>query len=878
MVRRACSTWGSFSGAAADWCARLSGQPTGTVTLVFTDIEGSTRLLEQLGPDRYRDVLSEHRRVLRAAFERYGGYEVDYEGDAFFVAFPDAAAGLAAASEAQAGLAGGSVLVRMGLHTGEPLLDPPKYVGRDVHLAARVMSAGHGGQVLLTHATAGLVDASILDLGEHRFKDFDEPVRVYQLGDERFPPLKTISNTNLPQPASSFVGRDGDVAEIVSLIRGKARLLTLTGPGGSGKTRLAIEAAAELVPEFKAAVLWVGLAALRDPALVVEAIAQTLGAKGEAAVHIGERKLLLLLDNFEQVVDGAPELAALVEACPNLVVLVTSRELLRVRGEVEYQVLPLAEPDAVELFCARARVERSAAVEELCRRLDNMPLALELAAARAALLTVEQILGRLSQRLDLFKGGRDADPRQQTLRATIEWSYELLSVAEQGLFARLAVFVGGCRLEAAEKIAGADLDTLQSLVEKSLLRRTDGRLWMLETIRHYAAQQLEVLGEVSALRLRHAEYYLGLASRIDEELRGPAQDAWMERVGQQHANFAAAMSFYVDQGAAESALRMGAGLARYWARRGAVGEGRTLIEQALRHGAAAPPHVRANALWGAAHLAYMQDDFEHERTLHEEALDLFTEVGDARGKLLSEMELGWIELALGRSADLSPKADEYVSAAQALSDDWLLAFGLQLRGGALAENGEFERARRDYSECVTIFESVGDARSAVAAGASLGWFALLAEEYVQAASLFEETAARAGGDSELLAINGSNLGLAKLFLGNDDQAVDDFAASLIQSAQIGSRRLAAESLLGLAAVAARASLVEAATRLKSISLALHEECHAPLNAVERRLDERFLIPITDRGAADAESAPRPRGLDEVVAHALSVAATIKAER
>jgi len=209
-----------------------------------------------------------------------------------------------------------------------------------------------------------------------------------------------------------------------------------------------------------------------------------------------------------------------------------------VRGTRARRATVKTHDDGVELFCARARVERSAAVEELCRRLDNMPLALELAAARAALLTVEQILGRFSQRLDLFKGGRDADPRQQTLRATIEWSYELLSVAEQGLFARLAVFVGGCRLEAAEEIAGADLDTLQSLVEKSLLRRTDGRLWMLETIRHYAAQQLEVLGEVCALRLRHAEYYLGLASRIDEELRGPAQDAWMERVGQQHANFA----------------------------------------------------------------------------------------------------------------------------------------------------------------------------------------------------------------------------------------------------------------------------------------------------------------------------------------------------
>jgi predicted ATPase len=385
------------------------------------------------------------------------------------------------------------------------------YVGEDVHLAARITAAGHGGQVLVSQATRALVDEELADLGEHRVKDFSEPVWIFQLGEERFPPLKTISNTNLPRPASSFVGRERKVSDVVALVRDGARLVTLTGPGGTGKTRLGIQAAAELVPEFKAGVFWVGLATLRDPALVVETVAQTLGAKGELAAHVGDREMLVLLDNLEQVIEAAPELAELAEACPNLVLLVTSRERMRVRGEVEYQVHPLAEPDAVVLFGARAQVESSVAVVELCRRLDNMPLALELAAARASVLTVEQIVERLSQRLDLFTGGRDADPRQQTLRTTIEWSHDLLSEDERWLFARLAVFAGGCTLDAAEEVVNADIAMLQALVDKSLVRRTGERLWMLETIREYALERLDESPGKEAVERRHTDFFLALA-------------------------------------------------------------------------------------------------------------------------------------------------------------------------------------------------------------------------------------------------------------------------------------------------------------------------------------------------------------------------------
>jgi hypothetical protein len=308
--------------------------PAGTVTLLFTDIEGSTRLIDELGEEAYVRALAEHRRVLRVAFSAHGGVEVDTQGDAFLYVFADPAEALAAADQGQEALTSGEVKARMGLHTGELRLTSEGYAGRELHRAARIAASGHGGQVVLSAATRALVDGELTDLGEHRLKDFSEPVWIFQLGEERFPPLKTISNTNLPRPASSFVGRELEVSEVVELMHDGARLVTLSGSGGSGKTRLAIESAAELVPEFRNGVFWVGLGALRDPALVAETVAQTLGAKHGLAEHIAERELLLLLDNFEQVVEAAPGLGSLLESCPNLRLLVTSRELLRIRGEV----------------------------------------------------------------------------------------------------------------------------------------------------------------------------------------------------------------------------------------------------------------------------------------------------------------------------------------------------------------------------------------------------------------------------------------------------------------------------------------------------------------------------------------------------------------
>ena len=458
--------------------------PTGTVTFLFSDVEGSTKLLRDLGAEAYADALAKHRRIVREACEAEHGVEVDTQGDAFFFAFPSAPGAVTAAQTMTDALAESQIHLRIGLHTGTPLVTDEGYVGDDVHFAARVGASAHGGQVVLSQTTRALVDGLLLtDLGEHRLMDIEGAVPIYQLGDKTFPPLKTVSNTNLPRPASSFVGRERELAEVIASVERGTRLLTLTGPGGSGKTRLALEAAASLVPAYKAGVFWVGLASLREASLVTDEIAQALGANDELAVHIGEREMLLLLDNLEQVIEAAPALSGLVQTCPNLTLFCTSRELLRVQGEVEYAVPPLASSEAVALFCERSGLEPSDEIAELCARLDDLPLAVELAAARTKALSPAQILERLSDRLDLLRGGRDAEARQQTLRATIGWSYDLLEGEEQRVFRALSVFAGGCTLDAAEGVIAADLDTLQSLVEKSLLRFANERYWMLETIR-----------------------------------------------------------------------------------------------------------------------------------------------------------------------------------------------------------------------------------------------------------------------------------------------------------------------------------------------------------------------------------------------------------
>ncbi len=713
--------------------------PTGSVTLLFTDVEGSTRLLNELGAEAYEEALAEHRRLLREAFVRCGGVEVDTQGDAFFYAFSSAAEAIEAADEGQEALSVGPIRVRMGVHTGRPHVGREGYVGEDVHLAARIAAAGHGGQVLVSQATHALVEGELADLGEHRVKDFSEPVWIFQLGTERFPPLKTISNTNLPRPASSFVGREREVSDLVELLQDGARLVTLSGPGGSGKTRLAIESAAELVPEFRNGVFWIGLAALRDPALVVETVAQTLGAKGGLAEHIGERELLLLLDNFEQVVEAASELASLLESCPNLRLLVTSRELLRIRGEVEHPVPPLAQPEAVELFCARSRLEQSEEIAELCRRLDNLPLAVELAAARTSVLSPAQILERLSQRLDLLKGGRDSEARQQTLRATIEWSYGLLGEEERRLFARLSVFAGGCTLEAAAVVADADLDTLQSLVDQSLLRHAGERFWMLETIREFALERLEETGGAADLRHRHSAYFLELGELAKPELKGgPRSSIWFDRLEAEHDNIRAALGDALEHGRADVALRLGGSVWLFWLTRGYWSEGRRWLESALATSMESDPRLRFDALWGAGLLAVWQGDLERGRAAADALLALAAETDSTRARAVGVNTAGLVAIKRGDWDSAAHLHAESARLARELGDSWLLSIAVNNLGFVALSRGEYERARELFEESLSIGRELQDQDLLSRAFTNLGFTTLMLGDVERARSLLRD--------------------------------------------------------------------------------------------------------------------------------------------
>ena len=717
--------------------------PSGTVTFLFTDVEGSTKLLEEIGDEAYDRALVEHRRVVRAASAAHGGVEVDAQGDAFFFAFPSARGAVAAAFDMTKALAPGPIHVRIGLHTGKPRVS----------------------EVDFSKATAELVDASVRDLGEHRLKDIHDPVSIYQLGDGHFPPLKTISNTNLPRPASSFIGRERELAEVLGKLEQGARLLTLTGPGGSGKTRLAIEAAATLVPEYKAGVFWVGLASLRDPALVSEQIAQTLGAKDGLAEHIGERELLLLLDNLEQVIEAAPEFSRLLQACPQLTLLCTSRELLRVQGEVEYGVPPLAGPEAVDLFCARSVLVPSEEISELCARLDNLPLAVELAAARTKALTPAQILERLQQRLDLLKGGRDADPRQQTLRATIAWSYDLLSEEEQRLLRSLSVFAGGCTLDAADEVAGADLDTLQSLVEKSLLRFSGERYWMLETVREFALEQLAASGDHPEIAARHAEYHLALAEEIDMRIQTVEQSQLVERLAQERDNMRAALARYIEH-LDERALRLVLALEHFWMIRDDIREADHWFRSALLVSERDKSAHRAHALRQAGHVALTLDDEERAGALFEEALAVAVAAGSGRDIAASLVTQGHYEAGLQLFREVG--------------DERGVAHALWHRGVAALRRGDFAQARQSLEEALEIYRRLAVASHVAWALKDLGYCALCEGNVAEAAALYREELAIAG---QLASDLGAAEALAGLSLVADRRGDGNVATTLWRAAE-----------------------------------------------------------------------------------------------
>jgi predicted ATPase/class 3 adenylate cyclase len=675
--------------------------PTGTITFLFTDIEGSTRLLQRLG-DRYREVVDEHGRILRDAIASGGGTEIHTEGDSFFAVFRTLAGAFAAVVQAQRALAahpwpeGHSVRVRMGLHTGKGVLGGDDYIGLDVHLAARIAAAGHGGQVLVSEASRALVEhtlpdgASLRDLGRHRLKDIEHPEHLYDLIIDglpaEFPAVRTVDArpTNLPPQRSSFVGRDREVAEVTSLLA-ERRLLTLTGPGGTGKTRLALKVAADHLDRFSDGVFFADLSPIVDSALVPSVIAQALLVREEAgrdlldtlADHLRDRHLLLVLDNSEQVIEAGDAVARLVDVAPRLTVLATSRAPFNVSAEHEYHVPPLAVPDpghvsdvdavtrseAVALFTERAAAIRpgfqitsqnAPAVAEIAARLDGLPLAIELAASRLKVLSPHALLKRLDQRLSLLTGGaRDLPERQRTLRGTIEWSHDLLEPEVQRLFARLGTFNGGWNLESAEVICRQDLhlevlDGLGTLIDHSMVRHgepgdVEPRFTMLDTIREFAIERLASSGEEDDLRRRHAEHFRDLAEEAEHHLTREDRVVWLSRLEGEHDNLRAALDRAERTRDADDGLRTANAIWRFWLQRGHLSEGRGRLERLLSMpGAEARGPVRARALGALGGIAYWQNDYPPMRAAYKEAADIAREVGDAKLLASALLDLSFI--------------------------------------------------------------------------------------------------------------------------------------------------------------------------------------------------------------------------------------------
>ena len=685
----------------------MTALPTGTVTLLFTDIEGSTRLLERLG-DAYVDTLAEHRRALREVFERHGGVEVGTEGDSFFVVFPSATGALAAARDGQDALASGEVRVRMGMHTGEPLIHDGNFVGMDVHRAARVASAGHGGQIVLTEATRMLVGGEgIRDLGIHRLKDIGE-LRLYQSGDEEFPPLRTVGSGNLPSPTTPLVGREAELEALVSIVRDQGtRLVTLVGPGGIGKTRLALALGHALLESFIDGVWFVDLGAITDPERFETSLAVAVGATDELDAHLRDRRSLLILDNFEQLVAAADSVARLLASCPGITCVVTSREPLHLRGERDFPLGPLSEDASIELFRDRARAVSPSSeadndlLARLCDRLDRLPLAIELAAARTGVLDASQLFERLDQRLPLLTGGpRDAPERQRTLRSTIEWSHDLLDEPERRLFARLGVFVGGWSLEAAENVCEADLDTLQALADKSLISLNHGRFRMLETIREFATERLEVSDDGDEIRGRHARYFSDLAARAEPQLISPEQHLWFDRIEIDYDNLRGAFEWLAGTDD-ERGVSLAGNLVFFWYIRGGYASGIEWLDRAVALSEGRRTLVRARAVWGLGFLYAIVGD-DRASALLLESLELARE-GDNASMIARSLDalaiLAFFQNDLSRARVTYEEAIGY---ARAADDRWCLADCLGTLSSIYPLVGEFDGAMEAGTEGLDI--------------------------------------------------------------------------------------------------------------------------------------------------------------------------------
>ncbi|HLW48657.1 MAG TPA: tetratricopeptide repeat protein [bacterium] len=773
--------------------------PSGTVTFLLTDIEGSTRLIHQL-KDAYTDALVECRRIVRAAVEDRGGREVSTGGDAIFAAFTSARDAVSAAITAQRRIlvhpwpGGAAVLLRMGLHTGEADVVNTGYEGLDVHRTARICAAGHGGQILVSEAVRALVNrdlpegVTLRDLGEHRLKDLSHADRLFQVIapdlPAEFPPLRSLDARphNLPLQLTSFVGRAHEITELRHLLR-ERRLLTLTGPGGVGKTRLALRLAVEEVDGRPDGVWLVALAALTNPEFVLQTLAAALSLRevpGRPLLatlldYLRAKQLLLVVDNCEHVIAACAEVTeAITRACPNVHILTTSREPLGVPGEAVWPVPFLSLPDArsthspeqlrhyegIELFLERAAAAQrefglthrnASTVAAICRRLEGIPLAIELAAARMRTMSVEQIAARLDERFQILSGGgRTVSPRQQTLRGALDWSYDLLSPHERRLLSRLSVFAGGWTLEDAEAVCAGDgleardiLDLLGQLVFKSLVlvdaQEADFRYRLLDTVREYSAEKLQQSGDAADLRMRHLNRYLSLAERAEPELTGAEQTAWLKRLEAEHDNLRTALGWSAaEPRCRQDGLRLARALSQFWYVRGHVSEGRTWLEAALAGNPDASPSLRAKALAAAGLLACRQGDYDSGAGLCTQSLAAFRALGDVSGAAQALYALAMIAESQGRYDPAQALLAESLSLGRQAGDKRRLAVCLNSIGEVARCQEDYETARRSYEESLALSRELQDARTIAITLGNLGHVALYLGDAARAASLFGE--------------------------------------------------------------------------------------------------------------------------------------------
>jgi predicted ATPase/class 3 adenylate cyclase len=885
---------------------RMPELPTGTVTFLFTDIEGSTRLLTDAGSE-YEALLEAHRGVIRDAVRGNGGSIFGMEGDAVFAVFERAGAALAAAAEMQRALLvhpwpnGRQVRVRMGVHSGEVTLSDGDYVGLTIHEVARISAAGHGGQVLASGATrelaadARLSSIELRDVGEHRLKDVPHPMRLYQLAGEglpdEFPPLRTEGSKrdNLPRQLTTFIGRE-ELDQGKRLLAG-TRLLTLTGPGGTGKTRLALEVAAELSEEFSDGVVFVPLDAIRDPALVPSAIASSLGLPapaGKAAAplarlvdYLRDRSILLVLDNFEQVVEAAQMVAQLLRDAGHIKILASSRIPLHISGEQEFPIPPLRLPpddavtaeqalesEAVSLLIARATAVRpdfsftddnAPAVVDIVRRLDGLPLAIELAAARLRVLSIDAIRDRLDVRLALLTGGaRDLPARQQTLRGTIDWSYELLETADRDLFERFGVFASGACLVEAEPVCGPPselgeevLDGLISLTEISLVRPVSGaieepRFAMLATIREYAHDRLAGRSEAETVRRRHAQTYLALVEQASTHLFGPRGKLLLDRLEQDHDNLRLALDWAVDRGEAGVALRFVAGIWRFWQMRGHLLEAWERVQRvlALPNLQGEAPELRARALIAAGGVAYWREDGSAAHALYRDALELARSTGD-----------------------------------RALLAEALTNFGYVPETNRSASSGLSAGGRPFFEEAIGLYRELGDRDGLANAIGALSMARIRVGDLDGARPLVEESLALARETDNRFAIGWSLFGLSQIayYEGRLREAVRSGVEALQVFSASGDVSGISVMLIALSAAATRArGAPEPVGRLRGAGAALSKRFGV---AWDDSVFKHFDIPPLVRPTGDAEAerawdAGAAMSVDEAVRYAGEVAADL----